>query len=354
VTSRASVSSTGAQADTGGGEPALSGSGRYVAFSSSADNLVAGDTNGPLITDVFVRDRLTGVTQRVSVGSGGEQATATSLGPALSSSGRYVAFTSAARRVPADTDAFFDAYVRDLATGDVRRLSSARSGGAPNGASFGVAISADGRRVAFDSYASNLVAGDTNGVPDVFVRDRWTGVTSRVSVGAGGAQGNGDSGGISTPAISGDGRYVAFTSLASNLVAGDTNGVTDVFTRDLRTGVTRRMSLTPTGRAANGGSESVAISSDGRIVAFASYASNLVAGDTNGVRDVFVRDRWTGVTRLVSVASDGIRANGSSAEPAVSGDGLRIGFSSDATNLVPNDTNDATDVFVRDPASEGP
>jgi Tol biopolymer transport system component len=137
-------------------------------------------------------------------------------------------------------------------------------------------------------------------------------------------------------------------------VSGDTNGVADVFVRDVRNGVTRRMSLTPAGRPADASSEAVSISADGRIVAFASNAANLVAGDTNGTRDVFARDRWTGVTRLVSVTSGGGLADANSSGPAVSGDGSRIAFSSDATNLVPGDTNDATDVFIRDPATDAP
>jgi Tol biopolymer transport system component len=167
-----------------------------------------------------------------------------------------------------------------------------------NSFSFEPAISADGRFVAFRSFASNLVAGDTNGSYDVFVRDRRAQVTRRVSVGPGGQQANRYS---FAPAISAHGRFVAFRSLASNLVAGDTNGTEDVFVRDRRAQVTRRVSVGPGGQQANFSSGEPAISAHGRFVAFDSGASNLVAGDTNNKWDVFVRDRVAQVTRRVSV-----------------------------------------------------
>jgi TolB protein len=171
-----------------------------------------------------------------------------------------------------------------------------------NGDSSEPAISADGRFVAFASGASNLVAGDTNGTYDVFVRDRKLQVTRRVSVGPGGQQANSSSVG---PAISADGRFVAFSSYASNLVAGDTNGTYDVFVRDLVAQVTRRVSVGAGGQQANSNSSDPAISAGGRFVAFVSVASNLVAGDTNHWDDVFVRDRFAQVTRRVSVGSGG-------------------------------------------------
>jgi Tol biopolymer transport system component len=178
------------------------------------------------------------------------------------------------------------------------RVPVDRSGQQANGNSGGAVISADGRFVAFISSASNLVAGDTNGHIDVFVRDRVAQVTRRVSVGPGGQQANGSS---RDPAISADGRFVAFRSFASNLVAGDTNGLDDVFVRDRTAQVTRRISVGPGGQQANSNSVWAAISADGRFVAFDSGASNLVAGDTNNHWDVFVRDRLAQVTRRVSV-----------------------------------------------------
>jgi|GEM_PF-1585857 len=225
----------------------------------------------------------------------------------------------------------------------VQRVSVASGGTQGNGDSGCPSISADGRYVAFQSYASNLVPGDTNGTWDVFVHDRLTGQTTRVSVASDGTQGNGDS---ECPSISADGRYVAFASLASNLVPGDTNGTWDVFVHDRLTGQTTRVSVASGGAQGNSGSWCPSISADGRYVAFQSYASNLVPGDTNGVLDVFVHDRLTGQTTRVSVASDGTQGDSYSFGSSISADGRYVAFSSLASNLVPGDTNDKPDIFV--------
>ncbi len=349
VTSRVSVASDGRQGNADSpysyAPPAISADGRFVAFDSYASNLVAGDTNRK--GDVFVRDRLAGVTQRVSVGAGG-QAKNYSYSPAISADGRFVAFFSAASNLVAgDTNGKGDVFVRDRLAGVTQRVSVGAGGQANNG-SYIPAISADGRFVAFYSAASNLVPGDTNMAFDVFVRDRLAGVTRRVSVGAGG-QGNDSSG---NPAISADGRFVAFGSSASNLVAGDTSGTGGVFVRDRLAGVTWRVSVGVGGQASNGSGFHPAISADGRFVAFESSASNLVAGDTNRAEDVFVRDRLAGVTRRVSVGASG-QANGPSFSPAISPNGRSVAFGSSASNLVRGDTNGAFDVFVRDPLLEG-
>ena len=206
----------------------------------------------------------------------------------------------------------------------------------------------DGRFVAFVSAASNLVAGDTNGVGDVFVRDRRTGVTERVSLGIRGAVGNGDSNflGIGTdPSISDDGRYVAFKSEASNLVRGDRNNVTDVFVRDRVAGTTERVSVDNAGNEAPGGGDDPGISPDGRYVAFITTDF-----DTNFASDIYMRDRIAGTTVRISVDFDGGETQNNSDGPVV---GLRPGgpvvaFSSSANNLVADDLNDTTDVFVRD------
>ena len=174
------------------------------------------------------------------------------------------------------------------AAGITERVSIASDGTQGNGASIEAAISADGRYVAFQSPASNLVAFDTNSLSDIFVRDRQTGTTERVSVATDGTQANGLS---EQTEISADGRYVAFKSFASNLVAGDTNGTADVFVRDLVDDTTERVSVGTAGGQSSGLSEQPAISGDGRYVAFQSFGSNLVAGDTNGLEDIFVRDR---------------------------------------------------------------
>jgi hypothetical protein len=343
TTRRVSVSASGGEADdTSWGSVALSQHGRYVAFESFARNLVPGDTGG--LWDAFVRDRRLKTTERVSVSSTGVQGNSGSVGVALSATGRYVSYYShATNLVAGDTNRRLDVFVRDRATGTTRRVSVRSNGGQANGHSAGPVISANGRYVGFYSDASNLVAGDTNGDTDAFVRDRATGTTTRVSVRSNGAQA--DSGSY-LESISADGRFVSFSSWASNLVAGDTNGVRDVFVRDRAAGTTRRVSVAGDGTEGNGESLSSAISPGGRYVAFRSSASNMVLGDTNGVGDVFVRDRATGTTRLVSVDIGGTAAGGG--DPSISATGRYVSFSSWASNLVIGDTNEYVDVFVRD------
>jgi Tol biopolymer transport system component len=237
--------------------------------------------------------------------------------------------------------------VRDRRAQLTRRVSVGPAGQQANAWSFEPAISAHGRFVVFRSSASNLVARDAQRSPGagVFVRDRVAQVTRRVSVGPGGQPANHNS---REPAISADGRFVVFESVASNLVAGDTNHKYDVFVRDRRTQLTRRVSVGPGGQQANGRSFEGAISAHGRFVTFLSDASNLVAGDTNGTSDVFVRDRVAQVTRRVSVGPGGQQANESSFDTVISAHGRFVAFASDASNLVPGDTNNTGVVFVRD------
>lgn len=204
-------------------------------------------------------------------------------------------------------------------------------------------ISADGHYIAFTSGSSNLISGDTNGANDVFVRNWVTGLTERVSIASDGSQGNC---GSAYPNISTDGRYVAFYSCSSNLVTGDTNGKGDIYVHDRTTGLTERVSIASDGSQANGGSNFPTISADGRYVAFDSGASNLVPGDTNGISDIFVHDRTTSLTERVSIASDGIQGNDKTDYSQISADGRYVSFFSDASNLVPNDTNVRADIFV--------
>jgi len=292
-----------------------------------------------------------GMTVRVSVSSEGVEGNATSNEVSISAEGRYVAFYSAASNLVADdTNGRFDVFLHDRQTGETSRVSVASGGVQGTGDSSWPSITPDGRYVAFFSQASNLVANDTNAFGDVFVRDRQAGTTSRISVGSDGTEGDGHSG---YGAISADGRYVTFYSAAGNLVAGDTNDVRDIFVHDRQTGTTTRVSVASDGTQADGESVRSAISSDGRYVAFCSGASNLVASDTNGYYDAFVHDRNTGETFRVSVASDGTEGNlgmGSStcSDLSISADGRIVVFPSYSDNLVENDTNGKGDIFAHD------
>src|SRR5205823_5627817 len=229
-----------------------------------------------------------------------------------------------------------------------------KDGGDPNFDSSDASISSDGNKVAFLSNASDLVDGDTNGKDDIFVRNIRMGVTTRASVDSGGGNTNDHS---TNPDISADGHVVAFASLASDLVQGDTNGFPDVFVRNLVAGTTTRVSVDTAGGDADNSSFDPSISADGRYVAFVSYASDLVAGDANGKADIFVRDLVAGTTVRASVDTAGGDPNNFSDSPDISADGRRIAFASLASDLVAHDNNvcfseqgpvSCVDVFVRD------
>jgi Tol biopolymer transport system component len=349
-TTRVSVASGGAEANGDSFEPAISADGRFVAFSSAATNLVAGDSN--VANDVFVRDRQANTTTRVSVGLAGANPNGGSDTPSISGDGRLVAFTSAATNLVAgDTNGQRDAFVFDRQTGTTTRASLAYNGDQAVLDSFTPELSADGRFLAFTSFAPNLVDFDDNESSDVFVRDLQAGTTTRVSEYSGGFQAEGDS---LRPAISADGRYVAFDSDAWNLVWGDTNDVFDVYVHDRQTDYTTRVSVDDSGGQSDGPSFRPSLSADGRYVAYFSDASNLVAGDTNGSSDIILYDRLSGATKRVSVAGGGGEANGSSLRPALGGNGRLVIFESDATNLVAGDSNQFTDIFVHDPAAATP
>ena len=285
-TTRVNVGPGGIQAQWGAGFPAISADGRFVSFTSHATNLVPDDTNAS--DDVFVHDRTTGATTRASVATGSAQALGHS-GPnsALSRDGHIVAFSSdATNLVAGDTNGIADLFVHDLTTGTTTRVNVATGGAQANDWCVLYGISADGRFVAFSSRATNLVPGDTNAFDDGFVHDRATGETTRVSVASDGAQATGhtsvpatgwDAGG----AISADGRFVAFSSNATNLVAGDMNGFGDVFVHDRLSGATTRVSVRSSGGEANHYSYVGELSDDGRIVVFVSAADNLAGGDRN-------------------------------------------------------------------------
>jgi hypothetical protein len=343
-TTRISVAGSGAEGNGASWNAGLSADGRFAVFSSVATNLVGGDTNG--VRDVFVRDRFRGTTERVSVDSAGAESDGDSVAVAISDDGTTVAFTSlASNLVAGDANGSWDVFVHDRSTGITERVSVDSAGVESDGESSGsIALSGDGRFVAFASAATNLVPGDSNASYDVFVHDRSTGITERVSVDSVGSQGDDAS---TSPALSADGVTVAFASIATDLVAGDVNGLSDIFVHDRSSGATTRVSVDASGAEADGASYGPALSGDGGTVVFYSSATDLVANDVNGATDVFLHRRATGTIERVSVDSSGAEADRNSFSPFVSRDGDVVAFHSFATNLVAGDTNLCCDGFLR-------
>lgn len=331
-TTRVSVSSGGAQGNGFSfGPPSISQDGRYVAFSSSSSNLVAGDANGPPNTsdsdDVFVRDRQTSTTTCVSVSSLGARGNGPSHWATITPDGRYVAFLSAATNlVPNDTNGRYDAFVHDRLTGTTERVSMTSLGGESSGVETGQpSISDDGRYVAFASSATNLVAGDTNGAEDIFIRDRVAGTTTRMSPWQDGREGTG----TYQARISGDGRYLVYGS-SERLVGTDTNTASDVYIKDLTTGTVELISQRDAGTVGSGGSFAGVPNTDGRFVAFFSNASLSPTDTDGGGEDAYLRDRQTGKTELLSVTNlnegDDYDFNDTLHFPSISGDGRFVAF----------------------------
>ncbi len=330
--------------DAESGSMAITPDGRYVGFVSSADNLVEGDTNG--VADVFLKDMLTGEVQRVSTSTAGVQANGTCRRVSVSADGRYVVFASLADNlVEGDTNGAYDLFLKDLQTGALQLVSTSSTGVQGNSNTDYAYMTPDGRYIAFCSSASNLVEGDTNGTWDTFVKDLQTGTTTLASVTSGGTIGNDISW---CPSISDDGRFVEFSSLATNLAASDTNGAYDVFVKDLQTGTLTLVSANTSGVQGNGDSRGGGITGNGRYALVISLADNLADSDTNGVWDTFVKDLETGTMTRVSTDSSGGQGDDASGGYAASTDGRYVVFCSLAGNLVAGDTNDVVDVFVKD------
>jgi Tol biopolymer transport system component len=356
----------------GGDYPAISPDGRYVVYSA------AGDT-------ILLRDRLAGVTERIDVGTNGQAAECCSLYPDVSADGRFVTFMSdAANLVPGDSNPYGvvnDIFVRDRKTGTTERVSVGPRGEESNADCLYPRISADGRFVAFWTLASNLVDGDTNGAGDIFMRERQTGVTERVSIGYGSPADGADS---DIFGISEEGRYLAFWWNTTIFVRDRWLGVTepvavpptgewdssgnpeisangrfvvfiayrvnwgwDVFLHDRVTGLTERQSVNAAGTGAHGNSWYPDVSADGRFVVFWSEASNLVPGDTNGVADIFVRDRVTKQIQRVNVSSAGTQSTGYTDRPRISSDGRFVVFPTTSW-LSPLDTNAGLDIYLHE------
>lgn len=343
-TARIAVSTTGLQGDGPSDSPAIASGGQYVAFASSSSNLTKADSNGT--SDVFVHDLATGTTDVISVSlATGRTGNSFSSLPSISADGRFVAFVSfASDLVPDDTNSAWDTFVYDRVAGNTELISLSSTGVSQGSVEFQrPAISADGRFVAFSSSASTLVPRDTNGSVDVFVRDRLIGRTIRASIGDLG-QANGES---LNPSMSRDGRFVVFQSYASNLVVGDINRTFDIFVRDIVEAAITRVSGRPFDIAVEA-STLPAISPDGTYIAFQSEVQTLVPDDTNGSMDVFVYDRNTQQTWRASISDGGDEGNNESGAPSLSSESSSIAFVSVATNLIFGDSNSSADVFVRE------
>lgn len=401
---RISVDSAGNQAAGDSYQASISDDGSVIAFRSNGANLVAGDTNE--WPDIFVRDLGSETTDRISLSESGAQSTSYSkapdiagdgqtivyegrsggrttvflhdrlagtnasllpdtlsggpsppdqarLDPRISGDGRFLAFQTdgtlqnlfpASIRPPADdNDTDPDIFVLDLQTvptPPIQRISRLSNGDGLDADNRNPVLSTTGQFVAFESF-SDLLADDANNQPDILHKDRQSGLLQLVS-----ATPSGDSGNAASlePAMSGSGNVVAFRSGASDLVSGDTNGRLDIFVRDLSAGTTERVSVASDGSEADQNSLEPSISDDGRYVVFRSNATNLVPDDTNRRTDIFVRDRSRGMTARAGQPA-GDESDGNSSNPSISGDGRWIVFESDATNLVANDTNQARDIF---------
>lgn len=343
-TTRISVDSNRLQGNSTSGYPNMSSNGRYVVFDSEASNLVNGDVNG--MVDIFLHDIQGSTTTLIPVNSNGAYLVGY---PDISTDGRYIVYTSISKNLGAND--FWGIFLYDRQTGTTAPISINSNGTQANEGSFNPAISANGRYVVFSSRASNLVSGDTNGGQDIFLRDTQNSITTRVSVSSSGSQAINNDPFFSitdsrSPSISDDGSFIVFQSNATNLVSQDTNVAYDIFLRDTNNGITSRLSVDSTGAQGNGGAWNPSISSNGRFAVFSSGSTNLVTGDTNGVEDVFLRNIENSSTSRVSINSNGLQGNSDSDSPSVSDDGKFITFFSNADNLVNGDINGGYDIFL--------
>jgi Tol biopolymer transport system component len=342
-TTLVSVATDGTPGNSTSLDPSISDDGRYVAFQSLSTNFIEGDTNNR--RDVFLHDRQTGTTTCLSTSPGGEIGDATSIEPEVSGDGKFVVFTSTSSNLIAgDTNDSSHVFLYEIATGTTTLVSHGPGGVFSNRIAQEPTINEDGRYVAYMSDATNVVAGDNNGIYDVYLYDRMSDTTSIVSVDSQGVQGNGQS---DSPSLSDDGQTITFLSYATNLAPGETNFESKVYVHFFTSGETRRVSVTLGGDPVAGNVDApISISGNGRYVAYYSWASDVVAGDTNDEGDIFVHDLDTGTTRRASLSISGAEADDYSYDPDLTDDGGEVAFASGATNLVEGDTNGLDDIFV--------
>jgi hypothetical protein len=330
-TDRVNLSSYGNQAYGGASNyPSVSASANKVAFQTSAMNFVYS-----YYSQIYVRDVSGGTTILISADytyptSAGNAA---SMVPTISENGRFVSFASLASNLVSDISpgSMSQIFRRDIDSSVTELISVANGGGmGDSSCDYVTDMSADGRFVVFASSSTNLLASATNGQQQIFLRDTVSGVTELISQSSAGVEGDG---GSKNPRVSEDGNYVVFESYASNLVSGDTNAMKDIFLRNRASGVTTRVSVDSAGNQADGASYSPAMTKDAYFIAYASDATNLVSGDTNGVRDIFVHHKITGETRRVSLSSDGSQFASGSETPSISGNGVYVAYSVHDTGM---------------------
>lgn len=346
TTTRVSLTNAGLESDGHSYDEYISTTGRFVVFASTATNLIDGEFH--FSQQIYLRDRQLNKTYLCSKDLAGNEGNDNSSRPYVTADGRYVTFTSLANNlVINDNNGWSDVFRKDMQTGQIIRVSVSTAGvEADNDCADGI-CSDDGRYVTFSSFATTLVSGDPM-YQDVFLRDTQLNKTTKVSVSTAGTAGNGDSG---RPKLTPDGHYVAFHSLAENLVTPDTVATREVFLRDLVGNTTERIAITFDNKESSGNATNPMCSANGRFVAFASSGTDLVTGDGNGARDVFVRDRQLKTTERVSLSTAGVEQDGDlfDSTVSISDDGRFVAFNSYAVNLgLVTDDNNAADVFVRD------
>jgi Tol biopolymer transport system component len=344
-----SLNSNGREGDQDSRAPAISADGRFIAFTSAATNLTGDDCDNGF-SQIFLRDITNGTTTCLSVNSNGRDGNQHSDAPSISADGTLIAFDSAATNLTGSKcdNGFHHIFVRDVTGGTTTCVSVRTNGDEGNGDSFDPSISADGRFVVFQSTGTNLATRCNNGNSHVYMHNLTSGETTCVSVNSAGQQSNGNSG---LARISGDGRFVVFQSNPTNLTARCINGFTHVFVRDTIDGRTSCASLDNAGEQGNNDSTGPSISSNGRFVAFSSAATNLTGKRcTGGSIHVFVRDRLDEETKCASVGPKKVEGNGESINPSLSANGALVAFESGASNLVKKDTNGLRDVFGHVPS----
>ena len=339
---RVSVASDGTVGNDFSYNPFISGDGRFVLFTSNANNLVPNDTN---YGDVFVHDRVTAITERVSISSNGIEANASAFGEGISYDGRFVIFTSMATNlVNNDTNEFKDVFLHDRQTHETILISKSFDGSQTNETSDYASISSSGQYVVFSSNATNLVENDTNESPDIFIYDHQTEEIEIIPLAFDDPQR--EIRNVKNLSVSTDGRYIAFQAVLwkANEVNQD-----NIFVHDRLLEETRLVSVSSEGVKGDSWSINPEISANGQFVSFTSDSRNLVENDTNRYRDIFVHDLISGITERVSIATDGTEGNGSAGNSSISSDGRYVVFDTRANNLYYLNGYSITDgVYLRD------